>query len=69
MEDINWDTANTEAEEESASVSKEEEPERDSTGKNSFFLIFYHWFLGERWVGGICVQRINLNKKEMILLS
>ena len=42
MEDINWDTVNTEAEEESASVSTEEEPQKDSTGKNLFYSIFYH---------------------------
>ena len=42
MEDINLDTANTEAEEESASVPTEEEPQKDSTGKNSFYSIFYH---------------------------
>ena len=41
MEDINWDTANTEAEEESASVSTEEEPQKDSTGKNSALSRWY----------------------------
>jgi len=40
VEDINLDTANTETEEESASMSTEEEPQKDSTGKNSFYSIF-----------------------------